>query len=503
MRTIFTIYILLLFVAVPWGWAQQENAWRLSGNPVGISYEPNDSVLEAGVGYQLMQTALAASDQPDKAQTWQATVYGRSRLGSLWLAGGIDWTQSRLEGREGGLLTQPDYLVVAGDTLGEPQRLETYRVYGQAAYIVSPRLRLGISGDYIATDNQDRSSYRAYTGGAHWVRITGGLVYERERSRLGLALHYTHRTEQLSYGTNDKNRLYCFPLGYSLPMAELGSSNIFRSVGNRLGVSLQAELHGGLWKGMNDLSFEIQKLIDNPNTSGNLKGWEEHLSQIRYLGRFTRNNGRWSHIISPSVNTVYSSTDRVLQSSTADLSVVHTTFAIYQQASRQQIASLLRYEMARDDAPDGASLSWHASLGWNKLTDEYYAYPFTIRQSTDAFVGEIAFARAFALPKGRLHIRPSLYGVTGSGVEEEWTEEALDTPYESAEIRLSQSKRRVAADFVARTATRLGIGAATEYRFPVRPGISTGFRLKIFLEQTTSPQHRTGGGGDFSLVLWL
>ena len=58
-------------------------------------------------------------------------------------------------------------------------------------------------------------------------------------------------------------------------------------------------------------------------------------------------------------------------------------------------------------------------------------------------------------------------------------------------------------DFIARTATRLGIGAEMEYRHPIHSALSAGFRLIGSLEQTTSPQSPLGGGGNFSIVIWL
>ena len=157
------------------------------------------------------------------------------------VAGGIDWSQSLLEGRKWNLLSQPDYLITAGDSLGEPQRIEKYRIYGQAAYVLSPKIKVGIDGDYTATSNEDRSSYHIYHGMAHLIRISGGVVYEQVRRRFGASIHYTHRTEELTYDTDSKDKLYTFPLGYWLPMQELSGSFLFRSQGKRLGVSLQTE----------------------------------------------------------------------------------------------------------------------------------------------------------------------------------------------------------------------------------------------------------------------
>ena len=237
MKITIILYMISLSVYASRSWAQQESAWALSANPVSISYVPKDSAMEAGLSYLIHQAALPASDQPDQTQTYRAYVSGNRKLGLLWLAGGIDWSQSLLEGRKWNLLSQPDYLITAGDSLGEPQRIEKYRIYGQAAYVLSPKIKVGIDGDYTATSNEDRSSYHIYHGMAHLIRISGGVVYEQVRRRFGASIHYTHRTEELTYDTDSKDKLYTFPLGYWLPMQELSGSFLFRSQGKRLGVS--------------------------------------------------------------------------------------------------------------------------------------------------------------------------------------------------------------------------------------------------------------------------
>ena len=220
MKITIILYMISLSVYASRSWAQQESAWALSANPVSISYVPKDSAMEAGLSYLIHQAALPASDQPDQTQTYRAYVSGNRKLGLLWLAGGIDWSQSLL------------------DSLGEPQRIEKYRIYGQAAYVLSPKIKVGIDGDYTATSNEDRSSYHIYHGMAHLIRISGGVVYEQVRRRFGASIHYTHRTEELTYDTDSKDKLYTFPLGYWLPMQELSGSFLFRSQGKRLGVGV-------------------------------------------------------------------------------------------------------------------------------------------------------------------------------------------------------------------------------------------------------------------------
>ena len=313
MKITIILYMISLSVYASRSWAQQESAWALSANPVSISYVPKDSAMEAGLSYLIHQAALPASDQPDQTQTYRAYVSGNRKLGLLWLAGGIDWSQSLLEGRKWNLLSQPDYLITAGDSLGEPQRIEKYRIYGQAAYVLSPKIKVGIDGDYTATSNEDRSSYHIYHGMAHLIRISGGVVYEQVRRRFGASIHYTHRTEELTYDTDSKDKLYTFPLGYWLPMQELSGSFLFRSQGKRLGVSLQTETLKEHWSLFHDLFYETQQLADNPNNSGNLRGWEERLHQISYQGRFTRTNKSWTHIWSPTARFNQTTANRILQ----------------------------------------------------------------------------------------------------------------------------------------------------------------------------------------------
>ena len=134
MKITIILYMISLSVYASRSWAQQESAWALSANPVSISYVPKDSAMEAGLSYLIHQAALPASDQPDQTQTYRAYVSGNRKLGLLWLAGGIDWSQSLLEGRKWNLLSQPDYLITAGDSLGlrlipENQGRDRWRLY--------------------------------------------------------------------------------------------------------------------------------------------------------------------------------------------------------------------------------------------------------------------------------------------------------------------------------------------------------------------------------------
>lgn len=348
--------------------------------------------MEAGLSYLIHQASLPASDQPDQTQTYRAYVSGNRKLGLLWLAGGIDWSQSLLEGRKWNLLSQPDYLITAGDSLGEPQRIEKYRIYGQAAYVLSPKIKVGIDGDYTATSNEDRSSYHIYHGMAHLIRISGGIVYEQVRRRFGVSIHYTHRTEELTYDTDSKDKLYTFPLGYWLPMQELSGSFLFRSQGKRLGVSLQAETlkeHRSLF---HDLSYETQQLADNPNNSGNLRGWEERLHQISYQGRFTRTNKSWTHIWSPTARFNQTTANRILQRNpTTSSSAIWTTFTTYRLARQRMLSTQLSYEATKNDTSSEKVSTWQMTVGWNRLENDFYIYPFTVKQYTGLFHGEVAF----------------------------------------------------------------------------------------------------------------
>lgn len=95
-----------------------------------------------------------------------------------------------------------------------------------------------------------------------------------------------------------------------------------------------------------------------------------------------------------------------------------------------------------------------------------------------------------------------MYIVSGYGTEIKWEKETQKDENGSAEIKLEQNMQKVNEDFIARMATRLGIGTEMEYRHPIHSALSAGFRLKGSLEQTTSPQS-TLGGGNFSIVIWL
>ena len=96
-----------------------------------------------------------------------------------------------------------------------------------------------------------------------------------------------------------------------------------------------------------------------------------------------------------------------------------------------------------------------------------------------------------------------MYIVSGYGTEIKWEKETQKDENGSAEIKLEQNMQKVNEDFIARMATRLGIGTEMEYRHPIHSALSARFRLKGSLEQTTSPQSTLGGGGNFSIVIWL
>lgn len=168
------------------------------------------------------------------------------------------------------------------------------------------------------------------------------------------------------------------------------------------------------------------------------------------------------------------------------------------------LSTQLSYEATKNDTSGGKASSWQMTAGWNRLENDFYIYPFTVKQYTGLFHGEIAFLRQFSLPKeSKLGIRPSVYIVSGYGTEIKWEKETQKDENGSAEIKLEQNIQKVNEDFIARTATRLGIGMEMEYRRPINSSLSAGLRLKGGLEQTASPQSTLGGGGNLSIVIWL
>ena len=168
------------------------------------------------------------------------------------------------------------------------------------------------------------------------------------------------------------------------------------------------------------------------------------------------------------------------------------------------LATQLCYEATKNDTSGEKVSTWLMTVGWNRLENDFYIYPFTVKQYSGPFLGEIAFFRQIRLPKeNKLSIRPSVYIVSGKGTEIKWEKETQKDENGSAEIKLEQNMQKVNEDFIARMATRLGIGTEMEYRHPIHSALSAGFRLKGSLEQTTSPQSTLGGGGNFSIVIWL
>ena len=138
----------------------------------------------------------------------------------------------------------------------------------------------------------------------------------------------------------------------------------------------------------------------------------------------------------------------------------------------------------------------------------HYSANITGNQTNTQIRSFLHYRRGFfpkiRLPKeNKVSIRPSVYIVSGYGTEIKWEKETQKDENGSAEIKLEQNMQKVNEDFIARTATRLGIGTEMEYRHPIHSALSAGFRLKGSLEQTTSPQSTLGGGGNFSIVIWL
>ena len=62
-----------------------------------------------------------------------------------------------------------------------------------------------------------------------------------------------------------------------------------------------------------------------------------------------------------------------------------------------------------------------------------------------------------------------MYIVSGYGTEIKWEKETQKDENGSAEIKLEQNMQKVNEDFIARTATRLGIGAEWNIGIPFIP----------------------------------
>lgn len=150
MKITIILYMISLSVYASRSWAQQESAWALSANPVSISYVPKDSAMEAGLSYLIHQAALPASDQPDQTQTYRAYVSGNRKLGLLWLAGGIDWSQSPT-GRE-----KMEFIIATG--LSDYGR----RFLGRATTHREIQ-DLRTSGLRLIPENQGRDRWRLYS----------------------------------------------------------------------------------------------------------------------------------------------------------------------------------------------------------------------------------------------------------------------------------------------------------------------------------------------------
>ena len=497
----------------------QYNAWGQSPNPAGIRLTKTDSLLEVAIGYDRLRPALAATDQPGKATGYGGTADGYKRLGNLCLSGGMGWRQDRLKGRQWDLTLQPRYLVTAGDSLSNPLRAEQYSLYGKAAYAFSPRLAAGLSGAYTATDNRDSSPEKHYSSRANTVTLSAGLIRSGKHGRIGLSAVYTHRSEQLGYPTNDKERLYTFPLGYFIPMSELnhdgggilrstpGNSSVFRSTGNGWQAALQGEyrLPGVSW--FNELMAGLERRGISPDDSENMHGWEEKYLTLGYRSRLDIRHGRWTHLFSPAVLLHRDISDRILQSPDPDnLDATWNRFGQIRFASRHTADISAGYELARDHTPDGATLAWQLAAGWAGRRDELYSYPYTIAQLTGTFHAEAAFLRRFALPhKSRLTFRPSVTLLTGGGTEERLTRKENDAEVEMNSYR---NYERVSSTFAALTATRLRAALQAEYRRPLTYRADGGLRLRAEVERiirnkSDYQMDKTGGGITFAFVVWL
>lgn len=471
----------------------RHNPWEESANPAGIYYTAADSLMEVSAGYHLARHPLPLSDEPDKTQTYGAGMYGYKRFSRLQLRGGIGWQQKRTEGDRWNLLVQPDYLVAAGDSTNAPRRLEQYRIHGTAAYALSPRLTAGLGATYTATNNSFRLLENKHTGRAYTTHFSAGLIHAGRRWRTGFSMVYTHTSEVLPYSTNETQRLFVYPMGFYMPMAEISNSYAFRSVGNRWQAALQAEWHPAAgWSWLNEVSASYLHRSSNPSYADNILGWTEQFATLSYTGRLTCSRGRWTHLVSPRLILQAGISDRILQRAPADdLSASQITFATYRQAARREAIAHLGYEVARDYTPAGPSLAWQASADWYSQREEAYAHPFTYAQQTHTFRGEVAFLRSFTLRHADgLTLRPALSFATGYGREEEVTRQPISA---DALNKHRRSYGRVAQDYASRTATRLGFGLQAEYRHPLSNTLTAGLRLHAAMEQVTGAERETGG----------
>lgn len=479
--------------------------WQLSFNPAGISRLPADSLFEARIGCRQDRQSLSLSDHPERLQQYGASVEGYNRIGQLQLTGGLSWKQDLRKGVYYNFLLQPDYLVTAGDTLGEAQRVEEYRIYGKAAYSLTPGLTAGIGGDFTAANNKDDSDEKRFTGNAHTTSVTAGLLYEHRNLRIGLSAGYIHRTELLQYSSMIKERLYTYPLGFYLNMADFnspeqggvmrstaGSNFQFRSTGNQWLAAAQAEWSTKDISWFNTLAFSRQTQEDNPDKSGNMKGWEEGFSTAEYQSRLTVSHGRWTHLVSPSLYWKQGLSDRFLQHINYEsLSGAWETYATYRLASRTQARAELRYEAIQDYTPTEDRQAWIMAAGWYHHEEKFYSFPMTISQTAATLQGMLAYRYTFAFRRNsRLTLYPSFTFRTGYGTEENISQPA-GTP--ETENKLPRSPDRAGNDYAARTAARFLPAIQVEFRTPIRRNLAGGIRLSGSVEQLTGRYRETVG----------
>lgn len=489
---------------------ERYNPWQQSANPAGVYYTAADSLMEVSAGYNLSLQPLPLSDEPDKKQAYGATALGYKRLSRLQLRGGISWQQNHIEGDQWNLLVQPGYLVAAGDSLNAPRRTEQYRIHGTAAYALAPRLTAGVGGIYTATDNLDRSPDDTYTGRAYTTHLSAGLIHQGKSLRTGFSLAYLHASELLTYSSNDAQRLFVYPMGFYLPMSEIGNSYTFRSVANSWKAAFQAEWQQAEgWSWFNEVTAAHQRRNSNPSTTDNLRGWTEQTAAFHYSARLTRNRGRWTHLVRPHLAFQAAFADRILQHAPDDdLNAAQVTFATYRLASRRQAVAHLDYELARDYSPQGRSLAWQLSADWSHHREELYAHPFTYARQTNTLRGEVAFLRTFALRHADcLTLRPSLSFTTGYGVPEEVSRRPL--PSEAAGNH-PRSPGRITADYISRTASRPAASLQAEYRRQLNRALTAGLRLHAGVERAMTGERKekadrqeTGGYVMISLLVGM
>lgn len=481
---------------------QEPVSWLQSNNPAGIHYIPADSMLEASIGYHFTRNPLPASGQPRTEQNYGAKADGFLHIGELSLSGGLGWEQSHRKGQRWNLLTSNEYLITAGDSLGEPVSFEQYYIHGKVAYAFTPDFIAGLGGSYAATANRNDTPKKRYSGREHELTLSAGLVYQGSRLRSGLCASYTHRTERLSFNGRDTNPLISFHPGYFIMLKDLTSILYFQSTGNSWQVALQAGEEGKTFSWYNELQATGTYLSDNPGNSIDQLGWKEKQYTLGYNGQFSYRHTRHTQRVTPLFLLQQGTADRILQHVNPDnLTSPQITFATIRLCGRQQVIAGLHYELARNYQVPSEVLACEFSAYWHHYREELYSYPLTVSSRTGTFHSELAFRRTFPItPASHLTLRPSIHFSTGGGELEKITSASQST---DVRIDYQRSYTWQENDFSSRTASRLGIGTYAEYRRQLSRTLAAGLCLHAGIQKVMTGNKGTGGEAGLSIKVWL